>query len=148
MALRRFGAVAMKPASEKQTAWIKARFHEQIAKGEVDASQIDRLTMSEASGVIRRNIQEKRPLLQHFAVSRKGLSWVFTAETRQNALNHASHDAKTAYNYGYWSEGGKVDGELLGPFLNKRLCIEYLEGRGDLAVRYQNAQIKREIEGA
>lgn len=135
-------------ASEKQTRWIKSHFREQIRSGEIDASQIDRLTMSEASGIIRRNIQGKRPLLQHFAVSRKGLSWVFTAETRQNALNHASHDTETAYNYGYWSEGGKVDGELFGPFLNKRLCIEYLEGLGDLAVRYQNTQIKHEIEGA
>lgn len=137
-----------RPASEKQTRWIKSHFRERIQSGEIDASQIDRLTMSEASGIIRRNIEGKKPLFQHYAVSRKGWSWVFTAKTRQNALNHASYDTETAYNYGYWSEGGKVDGELFGPFLNKRLCIEYLEGRGDLAVRYQNGQIKHEIKGA
>ena len=139
-----------RPASEKQTRWIKSHFREQIRSGEVDASQIDRLTMSEASGIIRRNIQEKRPLLQHFAVSRKGWSWVFTAKDWQHAVDKVKLDSYgyDAYNSGYWSDRGEIDGELFGGFLNKRLCIEFLEGRGDLPVRYQNTEIKYEIEGA
>lgn len=139
-----------RPASEKQTRWIKSHFREQIRSGEIDASQIDRLTMSEASGIIRRNIKEKRPLLQHFAVSRKGWSWVFTAKDWQHAADKVKLDSYgyDAYNSGYWIYRGEIDGELFGGFLNKRLCIEFLEGRGDLPVRYQNTQIKHEIEGA
>lgn len=139
-----------RPASEKQTRWIKSHFREQIRSGEIDASQIDRLTMSEASGIIRRNIEGKRPLFQHYAVSRKGWSWVFTAQDWQHAEDKAKRDIyrDSAYNGGYWSEGGKIDGELFGPFLNKRLCIEFLEGQGDLPVRYQNTEIKYEIKGA
>lgn len=139
-----------RPASEKQTRWIKSHFREQIRSGEIDASQIDRLTMSEASGIIRRNIKEKRPLGLHFAVSRKGWSWVFAAKDRQHAADKVRRDTygNGAYNSGYWSDRGEIDGELFGGFLNKRLCIEFLEGRGDLPVRYQNTQIKHEIKGA
>ena len=43
---------------------------------------------------------------------------------------------------------GEIDGELFGGFLNKRLCVEYLESQGDLPVRYQNTEIKYEIKGA
>nr|DAG82413.1 MAG TPA: hypothetical protein [Caudoviricetes sp.] len=139
-----------RPASEKQTRWIKSHFREQIRSGEIDASQIDRLTVSEASGIIRRNIKGKSPLFQHYAVSRKGWSWVFTAQDRQHAVDKAKSDPyrDSAYSGGYWSESGKIDGELFGGFLNKRLCVEFLEGRGDLPVRYQNTEIKYEIEGA
>lgn len=140
-----------RPASEKQTRWIKSHFREQIRSGEIDASQIDRLTVSEASGIIRRNIKGKSPLFQHYAVSRKGRSWVFMAQDWQHAVDKVKSDTysrDSVYDGGYWSESGKIDGELFGGFLNKRLCIEFLEGRGDLPVRYQNTEIKYEIEGA
>lgn len=139
-----------RPASEKQRAWIKSHFREQIRSGEIDASQIDRLTMSEASGIIRRNIEGKKPLFQHYAVSRKGWSWVFTAQDWQHAVDKVKLDSygDGAYNSGYWGERGEIDGELFGGFLNKRLCIEYLKSQGDLPVRYQNTEIKHEIKGA
>ena len=139
-----------RPASEKQRAWIKSHFREQIRSGEIDASQIDRLTMSEASGIIRRNIKGKSPLFQHYAVSRKGRSWVFMAQDWKHAVDKAKSDTceSGAYDGGYWGESGEIDGELFGGFLNKRLCVEYLESQGDLPVRYQNTEIKYEIKGA
>lgn len=140
-----------RPASEKQTRWIKSHFREQIRSGEIDASQIDRLTVSEASGIIRRNIKGKSPLFQHYAVSRKGRSWVFMAQDWQHAVDKVKSDTYSrggVYDGGYWSESGKIDGELFGGFLNKRLCVEYLESQGDLPVRYQNTEIKYEIKGA
>ena len=106
--------------------------------------------MSEASGIIRRNIEGKKPLFQHYAVSRKGWSWVFTAQDWQHAVDKVKSDTHGdgAYNGGYWGERGEIDGELFGGFLNKRLCVEYLKSQGDLPVRYQNTEIKYEIKGA
>lgn len=113
--------------SEKQASWIRAYLRERIETGEIDASQIDRLTVSEASGIISRNIQQGRPFFSHYVATRKGWSWVFIAQDKRRALEKLRFSD-------YWS----TEDELAGGFLNKRLALEYVEGNGNLMVKYRN----------
>lgn len=113
--------------SEKQASWIRAYLRERIEAGEIDASQIDRLTVSEASGIISRNIQQGRPLFPHYVATHKGWSWVFIAQDKRRALEKLRFSD-------YWS----TEDELAGGFLNKRLALEYVEGNGNLMVKYRN----------
>lgn len=80
--------------SEKQASWIRAYLRERIETGEIDASQIDRLTVSEASGIISRNIQQGRPFFFHYVATRKGWSWVFIAQDKRRAKIGNKYAAK------------------------------------------------------